>query len=58
MHMTRAPRIAPGPGPIWSWKMLAGDQYAEHGRSGPGQEVTSVLLPDFTVAAPAVFGGN
>ena len=35
---------------------LAGDEYREHGRFAPGQEATSALLPDFTIATAAVFG--
>jgi Uma2 family endonuclease len=37
---------------------LADDEYQEHGRFLPGQEATSVLLPDFTVTTAAIFGGN
>ena len=37
---------------------LVGDQYHEHGRFVPGQEATSALLPNFTVAVAAIFDGN
>jgi len=37
---------------------LADGQYREHGRFVPGQEATSALLPEFTVATAAIFGGN
>ncbi len=37
---------------------LEDDQYREHKRFLPGQEATSALLPDFTVATAAVFGAG
>ncbi len=37
---------------------LADGRYAEHGRFAPGQQATSALLPDFTVATAAVFGAS
>jgi len=37
---------------------LVDHAYREHGRFVPGQEATSALLPDFTVATAAIFGEN
>jgi len=37
---------------------LAEGVYREHGRFAPGQQATSALLPDFTVATATVFGAS